>query len=76
MFNPELSQLQFMVLLAALAAGIAGYQLHARLLPWIRRLLLRRMRHFQPHPYLQRLQQQDDAPLAKSRHAEPGHKQT
>ncbi|WP_434635055.1 hypothetical protein [Chromobacterium sp. CV08] len=74
MFNPELSELQFMVLLTALAAGIAGYQVRARLLPWIRRLLLRRMRHFQPHPYLQRLQQQDDAPLAKRRRAEPDHK--
>ncbi|MCD4486688.1 hypothetical protein LQR31_19615 [Chromobacterium vaccinii] len=71
MFNPELSQLQFMVLLAALAAGIAGYQLRARLLPWLRSLLLRRLRHFQPHPYLQKLKRRDDAPLARSRRAEP-----
>ncbi|MDN0084373.1 hypothetical protein QU487_16675 [Crenobacter sp. SG2305] len=58
MFNPELSAQQFLLLLTALVALFAGYQLHARLLPWLRVWRQRRrngLRHFAPHPYMNQL---------------------
>ncbi|OWY40159.1 hypothetical protein CEK28_05345 [Xenophilus sp. AP218F] len=51
MFNPELSELQFLLLATALAAAIGGYLLRSWLLPRIARLRRRRLRYFQPHPY-------------------------
>jgi len=58
MINPELSAQQFLLLLTALVALLAGYQLHARLLPWLKAWRQRRhngLRHFEPHPYLNQL---------------------
>lgn len=58
MFNPQLTEIQFISLLSALFAGLAGYALHARVLPWLKRKHWIRQRYFQPHPYLQTLQHQ------------------
>ncbi|TCP10622.1 hypothetical protein EV683_12122 [Crenobacter luteus] len=57
MLNPELSAQQFLLLFTAVASLIAGYLLHARLLPWLRSLLRAkhgRLRHFEIHPYQNR----------------------
>ncbi|UTH73446.1 hypothetical protein [Chromobacterium sp. IIBBL 290-4] len=51
MFDYEFSETQFLMMLTALAAGIAGYMVHALLVPWLRKVSISRLRHFQPHPY-------------------------
>jgi hypothetical protein len=51
MFNPQLSELQFLLLVTALVAFIGGYWLHARLLPWLMHKYHARPRHFVSHPY-------------------------
>jgi len=69
MFNPDLSIQQFLLLLTALVALFAGYQLHARVLPWLRAQWKRRrsgLRYFEPHPYLTHLAARNDMPSQRT----------
>lgn len=51
MFNPSLTQFQFLLLAVALLAVVAGFWFRASLLPWLWRRFLSRSRRFAPHPY-------------------------
>ncbi|AXE32029.1 hypothetical protein DK842_20285 [Chromobacterium phragmitis] len=51
MLDAQLSEIQFQLLLTALAAACAGYALRAWLVAWLMRRRQRRLRHFQPHAY-------------------------
>ncbi|VEB43384.1 Uncharacterised protein [Chromobacterium violaceum] len=51
MFDPQMNEIQFLLLMTALAAAAAGYLARAWLAAWLTQHRQRRLRHFRPHPY-------------------------